>query len=250
MTGRTHREGGRTSALISGIILFMISPIKNNIIYNLILLILIVLVNDFASTMADLDHGEDSLPTKGLISYCIHGVVTKLDPDHRSVATHCITVPVVLYLVPALIIMKMRYEIGTSPIEVNYMLFSILISLFSGNLAHLILDNLTVAGTYSPLAIVRLIVFKIKHRGDSKAYFNKKKYVKNLVLKTHGWMIYYKFPFIKKMKVDDYGKTGGQYEKLMMSNVEVFNSYLIVLLIVALSQPDLVRLVSVIKRLF
>lgn len=177
MTGKTHRVGGilccfagYTLLQDKGLLVSNINPILQvTIMYPFAL---------FGSTLPDLDHNEESIPSKDIVSVVINkvlhlstktrkikekltkdddmGLLGVFDAKHRSWQTHSD-----LFL---LLFIMLFYQLVTSPVQTaeTAILRMIISGVTLGVISHYILDLLTPEGIWSILLILINKVLKKK----------------------------------------------------------------------------------------
>lgn len=247
MLKATHQEGGRTGCLLSTLVVFITYPFPQ-IDYLLVAVCLIIIANVtiWASTMSDLDHNENAMPTKGIISYIVYSISHKVDPTHRSVFTHCPTVPIVLFGIPTILIHRQHFQIENYSSELVFLAYTTLVAMFTGSIMHIILDRFTVDGSYKSYAILVFIWCKITGKDFKKV---RSKMKTTLVVKNLGWVLTTTKPYIKKIDLKDYGRTGGKYEDTFRYNLETLNYLLVSLALVISVRPDFSRCFAYITKL-
>lgn len=239
----THQEGGRTATIGSGVICFVCYPYKEpHYLLIGISLIVICLTCCYFSTWSDLDHNESNLPTRGLISHIFWGMCKKTGEGHRNPLTHSMFLPNIFLLPPILYIFYTNFNFEN--VELMYIVFCMLVSAYNGVLSHVLLDRLTIEGSYSCFAVVGMIRCAIK-----KKKFEKEKYKHTLVLKDSTTVIALRYPYFIKVPIDEFGRTGKQYEMIIRSNLQTVNALLLSLMFIFMIQPNYNRCFSFLHKL-
>lgn len=171
MTGATHRVGGVLAGLISysvlqsrGMLIAGVNPLLQfTIMYSMSI---------YGSTFPDLDHGEDSIPSKDIVSVAINKLlhltkkfdngknrfspVAILNAKHRSWQTHS-----ELFLV---LIVLLYLTISDTGGTANAIILQLVFSGFMmGIISHLVLDMLNPEGIWSiVLVLVRKSCKKLR----------------------------------------------------------------------------------------
>lgn len=231
MNGKTHTQGGYTTALILYPILLkqvkQLNILDKSLLIAVYILTLILLFTGarWGTIYPDLDQTSKSLPLKNVFTRAINKFLHFIGSTHRSYHTHAMDLSLLLFGLPTYFV---YLSIRDKPLDLQPVIFLLYVFMFSFTVAvlmHLFLDLYTLGGIHVSV-LCGYILYKFKRR------YNKRVKLRNFKITLAPKNFYYpalgrneggRLKLMLKQPFDGDFTTGSAYEEAIRNLLFTLN---------------------------